>query len=67
MTEFIGWIRCAGRQVLVERVAEEPLYHLVRLCVPCGTFASGQELRVPKAGFEPCASARADGVPAARS
>jgi hypothetical protein len=61
MTGFIGWIQCAGRRVLVERVGEDPSFHLVRLVVGCGPFDQGHELRVPKASFEPCASRRAAG------
>lgn len=58
MTEFIGWIRCGGRRVLVERIDEERDFHVVRLCAPCGEFPRGQALRVPKAVFEPCAARR---------
>jgi len=55
MTEFLGWIRCAGHRVLVERVDEDELFHVVRLCTSCGVFEPGHELRIPKHSFEPCA------------
>ena len=58
MTEFLGWIGCAGRRVLVERVGEDEAFHVVRLCEPAETLGVGRELRVPKRCFEPCAPAR---------
>jgi hypothetical protein len=54
MTEFIGWIRCAGDRVLVERVAQEPSFYVVRLCEACVSFGRGQMLRIPLEAFEPC-------------
>jgi len=54
MTEFLGWIRCAGQRILVERVDEDGDFHVVRLCAACGTFERGHELRVPKRSFVPC-------------
>jgi hypothetical protein len=61
MTEFMGWIQCAGRRVLVERIDEESEFHVVRLCVACGEFPRGKELRIPKGSFEACASRRMAG------
>ncbi len=50
----LGWIRCAGRWVLVERVGREARFAIVRLCDACEGFARGHELRVPTACIEPC-------------
>jgi hypothetical protein len=58
MTEFLGWIQCAGHRVLVERVDEDEKFHVVRLCMACGAFDRGHELRVPKCSFVPCARYR---------
>ncbi len=57
MTEFLGWIQCAGQQTLVERVGEDDVFCIVRLCAPRASFSRGHELRVPKRCFLPCAPA----------